>query len=149
MTTENTHDDAACVNLYCDTLARLNEISTNQMQSILDIAIAAADAANSIAPSNTDAEAFLERVTALIDSLNSEAEALDGDMGTGGRPAPGHSSTTGGGDAFCEAVESDINTAIENSLSNQQQLYVTGAAVLAEGANLVLNAATPADTGST
>lgn len=66
---ENNHDDAACVKLFTETLERLSEININQTQAILDIAIAAADAANTIAPSNPDADTFVEKVTALVEDL--------------------------------------------------------------------------------
>jgi hypothetical protein len=132
---ENNHDDAACVKLFTDTLERLNEININQMQAILDIAIAAADAANSIAPSHTNADTFVEKVTALVEDLKAKADSFDKTP----TPALDHDISPKVG-AFCETVERDLNIAIENSLSSQQQLYITGQAVLAEGAQLVLSA---------
>lgn len=135
-TPTGSHDHEACVKLLTDTMARLNEISENHMQSILDIAIAAADAASSVAPGSADADAFVEKVKTLIDSMRSKAETVrDGDMGGGGGLE--HSSDAAG-DKFCETIERDINMAIENGLSLQQQLNVTGVAVLSEGAKLVL-----------
>jgi len=138
-TGESTHDDAACVKLFTDTLARLNEININQMQSILDIAIAAADAASSINPANADGSEFVEKVTALVEDLKAKADSFDKTP----TPALDHDLSPKVG-AFCETVERDLNIAIENSLANQQQLYVTGAAVLTEGAQLVLQAGKPA-----
>lgn len=132
---ENIHDDAACVKLFTDTLERLNEININQMQAILDIAIAAADAASSIDPENTDGSVFVEKVTALVENLKAKADSFDHTPTS----ALNHDLSRKAG-AFCETVERDLNIAIENSLANQQQLYVTGAAVLAEGAQLVLTA---------
>ena len=132
---ENTHDDAACVKLFTETLERLNEININQMQSILDIAIAAADAAGSINPANTDGSAFVEKVAALVEDLKAKADSFDKTP----TPAIDHDISRKAG-AFCETVERDLNIAIENSLNSQQQLYVTGAAVLSQGALLVLNA---------
>lgn len=142
MTTPNdSHDHEACVKLLTDTMARLDEISENHMQNILDIAIAAADAASSITRGSTDADAFVEKVQGLIDNMRSKTENTGGDMGGGGG-APEHSSHAAG-DKFCAGVERDINIAIENGLSLQQQLNVTGVAVLSEGAALILESAKP------
>jgi hypothetical protein len=135
---QNTHDDAACVRLFTDTLERLNEININQMQSILDIAIAAADAANSINTANTAGSDFVEKVTALVEGLKEKADSFDNTP----TPAIDHDPSDKVG-AFCETVERDLNIAIENSLNNQQQLYVVGEAVLTEGAQLVLQAGKP------
>jgi hypothetical protein len=155
MTTSNgSHDHEACVKLLTDTMARLDEISESHMQGILDIAIAAADAANSLAPGSTDADAFVDKVKALIDSMRSKAESLGGEMiggGTENTSAAGgemiggglENSSTAGSDKFCASVERDINMAIENGLSLQQQLNVTGVAVLSEGAALILESARP------
>lgn len=131
---ENTHDDADCVKLFTETLERLNEINISQMQAILDIAVAAADAASTIDPGNAAGGDFVDKVTKLVHELKAKA---DGDMGNGG-DTPAHGDG-GKGDKLCESVERAVNIAIENSLANQQQLYVTGAAVLAEGAQLVLS----------
>jgi hypothetical protein len=155
-------------------MARLDEISESHMQGILDIAIAAADAANSVAPGITDADAFVEKVQGLIDNMRSKTESLGGEMiggGTENTSAAGgemigggleNTSAAGGemiggglenissagSDKFCEAIERDINMAIENGLSLQQQLNVTGVAVLSEGAALILESARPVgDTG--
>lgn len=138
-TPDDTHDHEACVKLFTDTMARLNEISESQMQSILDIAIAAADAADSVAPSDASADAFVEKVAALIEDLKSRSAGLEGEMGGGGSPRVASPANE---DKFCETIERDINMAIENSLSLQQQLNVTGVAVLTQGAALVLNAGT-------
>jgi len=146
-TPTGSHDHEACVKLLTDTMARLDEISESHMQGILDIAIAAADAANSVAPGSTDADAFVEKVQGLIDNMRSKAETTEGDMGGGGG-APEHSSGPNE-DKFCETIERDINIAIENGLSLQQQLNVTGVAVLSEGAALILESAKPVSgTGS-
>jgi hypothetical protein len=115
------------------------------MQGILDIAIAAADAANSVAPGSTDTDAFVEKVQGLIDNMRSKAESLGGEMiggGTENSSAAGgemiggglENTSPAGSDKFCEMIERDINMAIENGLSLQQQLNVTGVAVLSEGA---------------
>lgn len=146
-TPTGSHDHEACVKLLTDTMARLDEISENHMQGILEIAIAAADAANSVAPGSADAEAFVEKVNTLIDNMRTNAETAEGDMGGGGG-APEQSSPAAG-DKFCETIERDINMAIENGLSLQQQLNVTGVAVLSEGAALILESANPVgDAGS-
>lgn len=145
-TAASSHDHEACVQLLTGTMARLDGISENHMQSILDIAIAAADAANSVAPGNTDADAFVEKVQGLIDGMRSKTETTEGDMGGGGG-AP-EESAGASGDKFCEMFERDINIAIENGLSLQQQLNVTGVAVLSEGAALILESVRPGGGGS-
>lgn len=134
--TENMHGDAACVKLFTDTLERLNQIAEQQMQSILDLAIAAADAANSINPSDDQGAKFVEKTTAAIDQLKANNEAP---------AAPTHDAGEGStspatGDAFCRTVENDIAMAFANSLALQQQLNVIGTSVLVEGAKLVMTA---------
>ena len=136
-TPDNSHDHEACVKLLTDTMARLNEISENHMQGILDIAIAAADAANSVAPGSIGGDEFIAKVTALVESIKSKAESVQGGEMSGGGTE--HTSPAGS-DKFCETIERDINIAIENGLSLQQQLNVTGVAVLTEGAGLILSA---------
>ena len=148
------HDHEACVKLLTDTMARLDEISENHMQGILDIAIAAADAASSVAPGSTDTDAFVEKVQGLIDNMRSETESAQGGEMIGGglenssaaggeMIGGGLENVSAGGDKFCEMIERDINMAIENGLSLQQQLNVTGVAVLSEGAALILESAKP------
>src|SRR5687768_6987669 len=112
-TSENSHDDAACVKLFADTLERLNDISAGQMLSILNIATAAADAAKTIEPSNADADAFLERVNTVIEGM--KADSVDESAGA-------HSSSTGEAGTFCEEIEKAINVAIYNALASQQRL---------------------------
>ena len=86
-------------------------------------------------PGGTEGSEFVEKVTALVEDLKAKADSFDKTP----TPAINHNISRKAG-AFCETVERDLNIAIENSLANQQQLYVTGAAVLAEGAQLVLAA---------
>lgn len=133
-TSQNAHDDAACLRLFADTLERLNDIFSGQMLSILNIATAAADAAKTLEPASTDADAFLEKVKTVLADIKAESASV----GEGGS-APGHGTLAGKGGTFCEEVEADINVAIEQALSSQQRLNVMGASVLAEGAQLVLN----------
>jgi hypothetical protein len=117
-------------------MERLNEIAEGQMQSILDLAIAAADAANSINPSNDDGAKFVEKVTAVVDEMKEKIE---------GPTVPSHDAGAGDpaaatADPFCRAVENDIAMALVNSVTFQQQLNTIGAAVLTQGAQLVLTA---------
>src|SRR5690242_2091797 len=96
-----THGDAACVELFTDTMERLNEIAMGQMQAILDLAIAAADAANSIDPANDQGAKFVEKVTQTLDEIKSKIDTpATASHDSGGTPA--------GDDAFCRTVENDI-----------------------------------------
>jgi hypothetical protein len=133
-TSQNTHDDAACLRLFAETLERLNDVFSGQMLSILNIATAAADAAKTLEPASTDADAFLEKVKTILDDMKAESAAV-GESGS-----VTHGSGEGKHGTFCEEIEGDINVAILQALSSQQRLNVMGASVLAEGAQLVLNA---------
>jgi hypothetical protein len=125
-TSQNTHDDAACLRLFAETLERLNDVFSGQMLSILNIATAAADAAKTLEPASTDADAFLEKVKTILDDMKAESAAV-GESGS-----VTHGSGEGKHGTFC--------VAILQALSSQQRLNVMGASVLAEGAQLVLNA---------
>lgn len=134
--TTTVQDNAACVKLFTDTMERLNEIAEQQMQSILDLAIAAADAANSIEPSSDDGAKFVEKTAAAIDQMKTKIEDSTPSMPAAGTGQPAASAE----DGFCRAVENDIAMALVNSVTFQQQLNVIGAAVLTEGAQLVMAA---------
>lgn len=131
-----THGDAACVKLFTDTMERLNEIAMGQMQAILDLAIAAADAANSIDPSDDQGAKFVEKVTEALDEMKTKIDSPAAPSHDPGEPT----GAPAGDDAFCRAVENDIAMAMANSLALQQQLNVIGTSVLVEGAKLVLTA---------
>ena len=135
-----THDDVACAQLFTDTLSRLNEISERQMRAILDLAFSAATAARSIEPSSPNSSAVVEKVTALFDDLKAKLIKPDSEVVSKPVPEVKHNATTAAGRAFCDSVRNDLAIAIANSTSNQQQLNVIGAAVVTQGASLVLSA---------
>lgn len=133
---ENTHNDAECIKLFTDLMARLNELIAEQMQSILDIAIAAADAANSAQESPADLNDFTEKITALAEGLKG-ADFLETDAS--GHPAGKHNPA--GEDAICSIVANNINLGMQNFLSAQQSLNEMAISVLGKGANLVFTSA--------
>ena len=140
-TSQNAHDDAACVKLFADTLERLNDIFSGQMLSILNIATAAADAAKTLEPSSTDADVFLERVKTIVEGMKADAV---------GESAGAHDASPGEAGTFCKEIEKAINIAVYNAVLSQQRLNVIAVSVLAEGAQLVLAAGgSQSDAGST
>jgi hypothetical protein len=132
---ENTHDDAACVKMFTDLMARLNEINVIQMQDILDIAIAAADAANSVQESPVELGEFTEKITELAEGLKGGLSSTE--MAPSPHPAGTHNPT--GESAICAIVAENINLAMQNAVSAQEALNQMAMSVLGKGANLVLN----------
>lgn len=129
---ENTRDDAACIKLFTDLMVRLNEINVTQMQDILDIAIAAADAANSRQESPSDLTDFTEKITSLAEDLKNTASSLNAGIDTGEHSKTGES-------AICSIVANNINLAMQNALSAQQALNEMAISILGKGAGLILN----------
>lgn len=140
-TGENAHHDEACIKLFTDLMVRLNEINVTQMQDILDIAIAAADAANSMQESPSDLTGFTEKISALVDHLRNNSASL-GAIDTSGHPSGEHDRSGEG--AICSIVADNINIAMQNALSAQQALNEMAISILGKGANLILSGANPA-----
>lgn len=132
-TGENTHNDAGCIKIFTDTLARLNEINEAQMKGVLNIAIYGAEAAKSVGGSSIDADAFIEKVKAIIEEMKADRNGSRGES-----PAHGGEHS---GDTLCADVTENINIAMQNSLAAQQQLNVMGMSVLGEAAKLILDSA--------
>lgn len=123
-----------CIKMFCKTLAELNEISLKQMEGLLNIAVTAAGELKS--ESNTaDAEKFVNDLKTTAETIGQNAKTREDDIdknvkaGLSGEPE--HS--------FCRTVEQKILLAMDNSLSLQQQLNVTGEAILSQAASLILS----------
>jgi hypothetical protein len=119
---------AECAELFAKTLEELNAVSQLQMQGILNVVTIGLEAARS---QNSSPE-VLEKLTKLVDELKSTAGQL-------GSIHPGSlSEDAPGSENFCAEVEANINIAMKNSLNNQQQLNVIGAAALTQIISLLI-----------
>jgi hypothetical protein len=137
---------ANCTNLFLTTLANLNAITEQQMKGLLDMAITTAKLAHSLSsvdspatPDPAASGAFAE----LANQLQSAADNLGGDSCDSADPpnpmACQSTETQSSSEAFCVAVESNIIMAMQNSLAAQQQLNITGQAILTQSAALLLS----------
>jgi hypothetical protein len=114
-----------CAEFFAKTLEKLNAVSQLQMQGILGVVITGLEAARSLSSSQKD-PGTVEKLSKLVDELKSTAGNLSG-VDSGGFSADAPRSEN-----FCAEVEANINSAMKNSLNNQQQLNVIGAAALSQ-----------------
>jgi hypothetical protein len=130
------NDNEKCIELFCKTVAELNTISLKQMEGLLNIAITAAEASNS----NVDAPGaakFVDELKAAAGEISRSArnreEEIYKNIKSSLSAEPEHS--------FCAAVEQKLIIALENSLTNQQQLNVLGEEILTQAAARLLSPA--------
>ncbi len=123
---------AECAELFAKTLEELNAVSQLQMQGILGVVTTGLEAAKSLSSSSPDPEA-LDKLTRLVDELKNTAGQL-GSIDPGNLSADASQSEN-----FCAQVEANLNLAMQNSVSNQQQLNVIGAAALTQIISLLIS----------
>ncbi|HEY0427050.1 MAG TPA: hypothetical protein VGC76_04510 [Pyrinomonadaceae bacterium] len=132
--TNSDNKNEECIELFCKTVAELNSISLKQMEGLLNIAITAAESTNS-SGHTTDATSFISELKKTAEELSrnarNQADEIYKNVKTALSAEPKHS--------FCEAVEQKLIIALENNLANQQQLNVTGDAILAKAASVILS----------
>jgi hypothetical protein len=134
----------ACTTLFCTTLANLNAISEQYMKGLLNIAITAAEAAESL--SSSEQEAGAEKMANTQEDVLSELagqlkDAANKISQRGITPATVESESEAATQIFCDKVEVNIIGAMQNSLANQQELNTLGQAILAQAAILVFSSA--------
>ncbi|HEV7644091.1 MAG TPA: RebB family R body protein [Pyrinomonadaceae bacterium] len=123
---------AECAEFFAKTLEELNAVSQLQMQGILNVVTTGLEAAKSLSSSHNDPGA-IEKLSKLVDELKSTAENL-------GNNKPGDfSADAPQSENFCAEVEANINIAMKNSLNDQQQLNVIGAAALTQIISLLIS----------
>ena len=135
---ENKNEE--CLKLFCKTVAELNSISLKQTEGLLNVAVTAVEALDSNG-SAANAAQLVAELQATVEEVSRNArtqeEELYKNIKEGLSAEPEHS--------FCAAVEQKLIIALENSLANQQQLNVTGDALLAQAASLLLSSAGKTD----
>jgi len=123
---------AECAELFAKTLEELNAVSQLQMQGILNVVITGLEAAKSLSSSNTD-PAALDKLAELVKDLKTKIDEL------GQNPKNNFSADAQQTENFCAEVEANINIAMKNSLYDQQQLNVIGAAALSQVISLLIS----------
>ncbi len=137
--TDSENKNEECIKLFCQTIAELNTISLKQIEGLLNIAITAVEANSK--GETPDAVKFIEELRAAAEEVSQKArnqeEEIYKNIKTTLSAEPKHS--------FCEAVEEKLIIGLENSLSNQQQLNILGAEILAKAASMILSPDTKTD----
>lgn len=122
-----------CVKFFCKTIAKLNKISLKQIEGLLDVAITAGKELNSDSNSS-EVEQFIDKLKIVVEELSQNAQKQEKELYENLK----NSLTEKPENSFCQAVEQKLIVAFENSLANQQQLNITGNALLAQAASLLL-----------
>ena len=122
--------------LFCKTVAELNAISLKQTEGLLNIAVTAVEALGSNASAG-GAEQFVSELRATAEEISRSARTKEEEVYKIVKEAVAAESE----EYFCAAVEEKLIIALENSLANQQQLNVTGNAILAQASALLLSSA--------
>jgi hypothetical protein len=119
--------------VFCQTMTQLNAVSLQQTQGLLDIAVRAAEKIHSInssaATSKDELDGFINQLKTAADNLAQINQQTPENLSAQSAPNP---------ETFLEAVEQALGNAVHNSVNNQQQLNVTGAAILTSAAALLL-----------
>lgn len=122
-----------CVEFFCETVAELNNISLKQLEGLLNIAVTAAKELNS-GGNAEETEQFVEKLKIVAEELGRNAQKQEKELFENLKNSLADVSEH----SFCQTVEQKLILALENSLANQQQLNVTGNAILAQTASLLL-----------
>jgi hypothetical protein len=131
MTNQETNNEE-CIRLFCKTLAELNAISLAQMEGLLNLAASAAENLNS---NGGDGAQFVDELKTAAADLSRQARAQEEEIYRNVKETLSSETKH----SFCETVEQKIVIALENSLANQQQLNITGDAILAQAASMLLS----------
>lgn len=124
---------SAYAEVFCKAMTQLNAVALQQTQGLLDIAVRAAEKIHSI---NSAATMNKNELDGFINQLKTAADSL----AQVNQPTPENpsSQTAPNPATFLEAVEQALGNAVHNSVNNQQQLNITGAAILTQAAALLL-----------
>jgi hypothetical protein len=129
-------EDKECIELFCKTIAELNAVSLKQMEGYLNLAVTAVESLGSAGGAN-DAKQFVAELKTTAEAIASKAQEKQAELFESLQESVSVKAPA----SFCKTVEERLNTALENSLANQQQLNVTGNAILAQAASIVLSSA--------
>jgi hypothetical protein len=121
--------------IFCRAMTRLNAVSLEQIEGLLNIAVKAAEKVHSInasAAAPTD-----EKLTEFVNQIKNTADR----MSQTNQPPAENASTPAAinPEAFPALVEQTLGNAIHNSANNQQELNIIGAAILTQAASLLLS----------
>jgi hypothetical protein len=138
-------DVANYTRLFSEAMSQLNAVSLQHAEGLLNLAVTAAEKFHSI---NSRAGAQNEQLAGFVEQIKSAAA----DLSRVSQPAPENlsaqtapddesSQSAPGGESFPAAVEQALGSAIQNSVSNQQQLNTIGAAILTQSVSVLLSLA--------
>ncbi|HLM02283.1 MAG TPA: RebB family R body protein [Pyrinomonadaceae bacterium] len=121
--------------IFSKAMSQLNAVSLRQTQGLLDIAARAAEKFHSINRSatviNKDVLAgFIDEIKSVAADVSQINQQTPENLSPEPAPNP---------ESFLAAVEQALSDAVRNSVSNQQQLNVIGAAILTQSAALLLS----------
>lgn len=128
------HELQECAKFFCNTLANLNKIYEEQIDGLAKIAILLAESAKSDGGNESSAKWKGDELEAVVKQLQNASDVLaQKHTGKQAEIKTDAQSASVNPDAFCNKVEAILINAMENSVSQQQQAYVTGLAILTAG----------------
>ncbi|HEX8249522.1 MAG TPA: RebB family R body protein [Pyrinomonadaceae bacterium] len=124
------------VEIFCRAMSQLNAVALQQTEGLLNVAAVAAEKFRSLnspaGANNEELAGFINQLKTAADNLSQSSQPMPENQSA--LPAPTNPGTVP------EAVEHQLSNAIGNSVSHQQQLNVTGLAILTQAAALLLSA---------
>jgi hypothetical protein len=134
-----------CIAMFSSTMENLNKLHQEQMNGLINIVITIAETLRAFSLSPPEGQLkhaagnTRDELGAFVDQLRGEAEtAAESQMGQAAKTATPETEVAQS-DNFCGKVEAAIVMAMENSVAQQQQMYIIAQAVLALGAQRLLS----------
>jgi hypothetical protein len=128
------NDISTYAEIFSKAMSQLNAVAVQQTEGLLNIAASAAEkyhSLNSSAQVNKDElDGFINQMKSAADNLSQINQPTPENPSAQPQPNP---------ESFISTVEQALGNAIHNSVNNQQQLNVTGAAILTTAAALLLS----------
>ncbi|HEX8737305.1 MAG TPA: RebB family R body protein [Pyrinomonadaceae bacterium] len=132
--TSTENEIAAYAEIFCKIMSQLNVVALEQTKGLLNIAVTAAEKLHSLNSSaqanNGELAGFINQLKSTADNLSQTNQPTPENLSAQSAPNP---------EIFAAIVEQALSNAIHNSVNNQQQLNVTGAAILTQAAALLLS----------
>ena len=118
--------------VFCQILERLNSISLEHTRELLNLALTAAEKLHPVNQMDNPATAadrsgFVDRSKEAFENIRRDSQAALKNL-----------SAPPDGNSFSQMIGQAIRNAVENSVANQQQLNIIGAAILSNAASLLL-----------
>lgn len=134
-----------CIEMFSSTMEKLNKLHQEQMNGLIRIVVTIAETLRALSSSPPEGQLkhadgkTRDELGAFVDQLRSEAETTgEGQIGQAAKTAAAEAEVAQS-DNFCGKVEAAIVMAMENSVAQQQQMYVIAQAVLSLGAQKLLS----------